>query len=404
MIDGPAHPQADPAHQRLHSRPASATCCRSSGRRTTSSPTSSAPCRSATGRSRSGWSGTCSWPRTSWASASARASASPPTTSATCAPLRDADADRRRSWQRAANLGKNGPRDVAGKVMTHCVPNERVRWRDGRSWAGLRGAGRCRGCLAAASRRQRRSPARPLRRHTVAERTGPARHLAPQPELHAVLAAEAAPAPCSDRRRRGARCSGSSVVVTQRGTGSAPRSTASPDGDLAAGPAVLLPRGGAVDRDVHAEAARRRGRRRRARAPGRRRSPRTSARRRSRRAPSRRRRARAGARRRPRCSETAAASGPSTSRPSIRRPGVVARARAARRARPPASTVAAVREAQRQDVRRGVPARERSAAARARAPSRPAAPSASSDEERAVAVARRAGRARARRRASPASP
>jgi catalase len=27
---------------------------------------------------------------------------------------------------RAANLGNNGPRDVAGKVMTHCVPNERV--------------------------------------------------------------------------------------------------------------------------------------------------------------------------------------------------------------------------------------------------------------------------------------
>jgi catalase len=25
--------------------------------------------------------------------------------------------------QRAANLGKNGPRDVSGKVMTHCVPN-----------------------------------------------------------------------------------------------------------------------------------------------------------------------------------------------------------------------------------------------------------------------------------------
>ncbi|MCW2951887.1 MAG: hypothetical protein JWQ48_1057, partial [Conexibacter sp.] len=24
------------------------------------------------------------------------------------------------------NLGNNGPRDVAGKVMTHCVPNERV--------------------------------------------------------------------------------------------------------------------------------------------------------------------------------------------------------------------------------------------------------------------------------------
>jgi len=26
--------------------------------------------------------------------------------------------------QRAANLGKNGPRDVTGLVMTHCVPNE----------------------------------------------------------------------------------------------------------------------------------------------------------------------------------------------------------------------------------------------------------------------------------------
>ena len=26
--------------------------------------------------------------------------------------------------ERAANLGKNGPRDVTGKVMTHCVPNE----------------------------------------------------------------------------------------------------------------------------------------------------------------------------------------------------------------------------------------------------------------------------------------
>ena len=26
---------------------------------------------------------------------------------------------------RAANLGKNGPRDVSGVVMTHCVPNER---------------------------------------------------------------------------------------------------------------------------------------------------------------------------------------------------------------------------------------------------------------------------------------
>ncbi len=29
--------------------------------------------------------------------------------------------------QRLDNLGNNGPRDVTGKVMTHCVPNERVR-------------------------------------------------------------------------------------------------------------------------------------------------------------------------------------------------------------------------------------------------------------------------------------
>ena len=28
--------------------------------------------------------------------------------------------------QRLANLGKNGPRDVSGITMTHCVPNERV--------------------------------------------------------------------------------------------------------------------------------------------------------------------------------------------------------------------------------------------------------------------------------------
>jgi catalase len=27
---------------------------------------------------------------------------------------------------RLANLGQNGPRDVDGLVMTHCVPNERV--------------------------------------------------------------------------------------------------------------------------------------------------------------------------------------------------------------------------------------------------------------------------------------
>ncbi len=28
--------------------------------------------------------------------------------------------------QRRANLGKNGPRDVADLQMTHCVPNERA--------------------------------------------------------------------------------------------------------------------------------------------------------------------------------------------------------------------------------------------------------------------------------------
>lgn len=28
--------------------------------------------------------------------------------------------------ERLANLGKNGPRDVSGITMTHCVPNERV--------------------------------------------------------------------------------------------------------------------------------------------------------------------------------------------------------------------------------------------------------------------------------------
>ncbi|MGH3896961.1 MAG: hypothetical protein ACRDTA_01655 [Pseudonocardiaceae bacterium] len=29
--------------------------------------------------------------------------------------------------QRLENLGKNGPRDVTGKTMTHCVPNTHVR-------------------------------------------------------------------------------------------------------------------------------------------------------------------------------------------------------------------------------------------------------------------------------------
>ena len=34
--------------------------------------------------------------------------------------LSDAENDR------LANLGKNGPRDVTGLTMTHCVPNQRV--------------------------------------------------------------------------------------------------------------------------------------------------------------------------------------------------------------------------------------------------------------------------------------
>jgi catalase len=29
--------------------------------------------------------------------------------------------------ERLGNLGKNGPRDVTGKTMTHCVPNKHVR-------------------------------------------------------------------------------------------------------------------------------------------------------------------------------------------------------------------------------------------------------------------------------------
>ena len=32
---------------------------------------------------------------------------------------------------RLDNLGKNGPRNVEGLVMTHCVPNERVAVADG---------------------------------------------------------------------------------------------------------------------------------------------------------------------------------------------------------------------------------------------------------------------------------
>ena len=37
--------------------------------------------------------------------------------------------------QRLANLGKNGPRNVEGLVMTHCVPNERVAVAEGEAVA-----------------------------------------------------------------------------------------------------------------------------------------------------------------------------------------------------------------------------------------------------------------------------
>ena len=54
----------------------------------------------------------------------ARASASPPTTSASLGPLAtqtlsEEELSGRATWAR------NGPRDVAGLTMTHCVPNER---------------------------------------------------------------------------------------------------------------------------------------------------------------------------------------------------------------------------------------------------------------------------------------
>jgi catalase len=36
---------------------------------------------------------------------------------------------------RLANLGNNGPRDVSGLTMTHCVPNERVAMADDPEYA-----------------------------------------------------------------------------------------------------------------------------------------------------------------------------------------------------------------------------------------------------------------------------
>ena len=51
-------------------------------------------------------------------------SASGPTT---CAPEAAAEPGLAEDeQQRLDNLGANGPRDVSGLTMTHCVPNERV--------------------------------------------------------------------------------------------------------------------------------------------------------------------------------------------------------------------------------------------------------------------------------------
>jgi catalase len=40
-------------------------------------------------------------------------------------PLASQDLDEK-DLERLSNLGKNGPRDVTGLKMTHCVPNERA--------------------------------------------------------------------------------------------------------------------------------------------------------------------------------------------------------------------------------------------------------------------------------------
>ena len=216
---------------------------------------------------------------------------------------------------RAANLGNNGPRDVEGKVMTHCVPNERVALADEPVEAcEEHAASPPRAPSPVALHRQRLRSGSPGRR--------PAGRRAPRTTARAArrpcrgVATErledrhvAAPADRVERRRHAAR--DRLGAAQHRTSPTAISRPAQPCSSHACG---------AVDRDVHAEAARvgdgavERGRQ------ARRRSPRTSATRRSRRAPSRPRRARAGARRAPRCSETAAASGPSTSRPSIRRP------------------------------------------------------------------------------------
>ena len=122
----PAHPQADPAHQRLPAGRRALPAVASSGRRTTSSPTWSAR------------SSQCDRPiqeRMVWHFFLCRGRAGPagrrrhrhrrrrrPAPAAAA----DPDADRGRGRSALANLGKNGPRDVSGMTMTHCVENERV--------------------------------------------------------------------------------------------------------------------------------------------------------------------------------------------------------------------------------------------------------------------------------------
>ena len=115
--------RADPAHRRLPPGRRALPALRAVGEGRPGRQPRARCWASATGRSRSAWSGTCCCATTSSASASARASASPPTTSARLKPLPT------QGWgeaeqQRLDNLGNNGPRDVEGLEMTHCVPNE----------------------------------------------------------------------------------------------------------------------------------------------------------------------------------------------------------------------------------------------------------------------------------------
>ena len=106
-------------------RPASATCSASRGSRTTWWPTSSTRCRSATGpiAERMVWHlfmaedelGRRVGEGLGITADDVRGLEPLQTQTLTEAEL-----------ERAANLGKNGPRDVTGLVMTHCVPNEHV--------------------------------------------------------------------------------------------------------------------------------------------------------------------------------------------------------------------------------------------------------------------------------------